>query len=90
MPKPSPAVIDELYVVVGKDQEGNEGVAMGIDASTGATEPLLGSRRRIPRVLELAQALANQSGQDLHLVKFTTRGNLQTIKPEEPVEREGT
>lgn len=89
MPKEEPVVIDELYVVVGQDQEGNEGLAMGIDSSTGRSEPLMGSRRRIPRVIELAQALANESGQELHLVKFTQRGNLETIKPMDTDECKG-
>jgi hypothetical protein len=83
MPKPESIVIDELYVVLGKDSDGNEGIAVGIDSATGQTEPLIGSRQRMGRILPLAQALADQSQKSLFLVKFSTRGNLQTINPSE-------
>lgn len=83
MAKNEIATVDELYVVLGKDSDGNEGVAMGIDKTTGQGEPLIGGRHRIPRLLGLAQALANDSQRDLQLVKFTLRGNLETIVPSE-------
>ena len=83
MPKPESIVIDELYVVIGTDADGNEGIAVGVDAKTGQTEPLIGSRQRVGRILPLAQALANQSQKSLFLVKFSTRGNLETINPAE-------
>ena len=73
--------IEELYVVVGKDSNGNEGIAIGL-SDTGQAEPLLGGRRRVPRILELAQVLANESGQELHLVKFSQRGTLETVTPD--------
>lgn len=79
MPKTQPTTIEELYVVIAKNPEGIEGLAMGVDITTGKTEPLLGGRRRVHRVLQLAQALANESGVELSLVKFSSRGNLQTI-----------
>jgi hypothetical protein len=82
MPDTKTAEIDELYVVVGRDSQGNEGVAIGL-ADTGQAEPLLGGRRRVARILELAKILADESGQELNLVKFTKRGTLQTITPQE-------
>jgi len=83
MPKTESIIIDELYVVLGKDSDGNEGIAVGVDSATGQTEPLIGSRQRMGRILPLAQALADQSQKSLFLVKFSTRGNLQTINPSE-------
>jgi hypothetical protein len=47
----------------------------------------MGGRRRVPRILELAQALANESGQELHLVKFTNRGVLQSVTPDQKNEK---
>lgn len=81
MPNTENAEIDELFVIVGKDSEGNEGVAVGL-SNTGHAEPLIGGRRRAPRILQLAQALANESGQELHLVKFTQKGVLASITPD--------
>ncbi len=83
MAKNETATVNELYVVLGKDSDGNEGVAVGISKDTGATEPLIGGRHRIPRILGLAQALANDSQRKLQLVKFTVRGNLETIEPKD-------
>jgi hypothetical protein len=81
MPNTKSVAIEELYVVVGKDSNGSEGVAVGYNTITGAMEPLMGHRRRVPRILELAQALSDESGQELHLVKFSKRGVLQKIAP---------
>lgn len=83
MAKNEIVAVDELYVVLGKDSEGNEGVAAGVDKTTGQSEPLIGSRRRVGRLLGLAQALADDSGRELQLVKFTSRGNLEKIVPTE-------
>jgi len=82
MGKAEQAEIEELYVVVGHDSNGAEGIAIGFDEATGGMEPLLGSRRRLPRILELAKALANESGKTLSLVKFSSRGMVETIQPE--------
>lgn len=81
MPNTKTSEIDELFIVVGRDSNGNEGVAVGL-SDAGQAEPLMGGRRRVPRILELAKVLANESKQTLHLVKFTQRGVIESVVPD--------
>jgi hypothetical protein len=72
----------ELYVVIGKDDDGNEGVASYIHPQTKVMKPLVGSRQRLPVLLQVGKALAITSGRELQLVKFTKRGDLDVLTPE--------
>lgn len=82
--KTEPAVIKELYVVLGMDSDGNEGVATYVDPADNVMKPLVGGRRRVPVLQQVGKALAIASGKELTLAKFTQRGNLEVITPEKP------
>ena len=73
--------ITELYVVLGVNTAGVEGVACYVDPADEMMKPLCGGLKKVPTLLTVAKALAVASGQELRLVKFSTRGNLDVITP---------
>jgi len=79
----NPIVIDALYAVVGKDEDDNEGIAAYLDPATNVMMPLVGGLNRVPHLLQMGKALAIASGRELRLVKFSTRGNLDRLTPDE-------
>lgn len=81
--KSDPSVIDELYVVLGKNAAGDEGIATYIDPDDNVMKPLVGGRARVPVLLQVGKALAIASGIELQFAKFTRRGNLEVLTPEE-------
>lgn len=72
--------IKELFIVVGYDKQGNEGVAIGL-SETGIAEPLIGGKSRLARIRQLAQVLSDQSGQKLRVVKFSSKDTIEEIVP---------
>lgn len=75
--------IGELYVVLGINEEDQEGVASYTSPGTGVMVPMIGSLKRVPELLSIGQALANVTGREFRLVKYSRRGNLDWIKPDE-------
>lgn len=79
--------IKELYVVIGTNDEGVEGVASYTSPDTEVMVPMIGSLKRVPELLTVGKALANVTGREFRFVKFSKRGNLDWIRPDE---RNGT
>ena len=75
--------IKELFVLIGKNSEGIEGVASFIDPNDGVMKPAIGGRSKVNYLLVIGQALANASGLDLQLTKWTERVDHELINPEE-------
>ena len=75
--------ITDLYVVLGVNEEGVEGVASYTAPETGIMVPMIGSLKRVPELLAVGKALANVTSREFRLVKFSKRGNLDWIKPDE-------
>jgi len=73
----------ELYVILGKNENEEEGVACCADPNTNIMTPLVGSLKRVPVLLTMAKALAITQQQPFRLVKFSKRGNLDWITPDE-------
>jgi hypothetical protein len=76
--------LQELYIVVGRNSEGKEGVASYVDPRDGVMKPALGGRDRAGGLIEIAQALANESGLSLTMTKWGRIENLEMIEPEKP------
>lgn len=76
--------LQELYVLVGRNAEGREGVASYVDPRDGVMKPGLGGRARAGELMEIGQALANESGLKLRMTKWVRLEVLDTIAPEEP------
>lgn len=73
-------IIDELFVFVATQSEGNEGVVstpMG-----GATVPLVASDRgRMEALIPGAQAMADASGQTITVARLSVREDVLVIVP---------
>ena len=78
-----PDKIRELYVIMGVNEEGHEGVASYTSPDTGVMVPMIGSLKRVPELLSVSKALANVTHREFRLVKFSQRGNLDWIRPDE-------
>lgn len=71
--------IKEIYAVLGGDKGGEGVVAANIN---GKWLPLIAADHvRLKDIMPLAQAIASETGDTLKLVKFTTREEVQEIKP---------
>lgn len=77
-----PKQISELYVVLGVNDAGQEGVACYVDPADSVMKPLCGNRHKVPTLLTVGKALANASGVKLKLVRFMSRGDLEVIAPD--------
>jgi len=75
--------ITELFVLVGRNSDGIEGVASFVDPADGVMKPAIGGKSKVEYLLVIGQALANASGLDLQLTKWTTRTDHELIHPEE-------
>lgn len=75
--------ITELFVLIGRNNEGVEGVASFVDPNDGVMKPAIGGRSKLDYLLVIGQALANASGLELQLTKWTSRVDHELIQPEE-------
>lgn len=75
--------ITELFVLIGRNDEDVEGVASFVDPNDGVMKPAIGGRSKVDYLLVIGQALANASGLDLQLTKWTGRVDHELIHPEE-------
>jgi hypothetical protein len=75
--------IKELFVLVGRNSDGVEGVASFVDPADGIMKPAIGGASKVDYLLVIGQALANASGLDLQLTKWTGRVDHELIHPEE-------
>jgi hypothetical protein len=74
--------LNELYVLVGINDAGQEGVASFIDPRDGVMKPALGGQQRVPELEAIGQALANASGHQLRLTRWEGRKNIGVFRPE--------
>lgn len=76
----TPGVIKEIYAFVSCD-DGGEGVC-AFNANNGWL-PLIGADMdRVTSLKEIAQKIANETGQNITLAIFDNRQDIETIKPE--------
>ena len=73
--------IDELYIITGTDNKGNEGIASALHPVQRTMIPLVGSEDRLTDLLVLAQAASDVSGRTFNLIKMTGREQIREIKP---------
>jgi hypothetical protein len=76
-----PQKISEFYVVLGTNDSDVEGVACYVDPQDDVMKPLMGGLQKVPVLMQVAKALASESGRKLQLVKFSNRGNLDVFEP---------
>jgi hypothetical protein len=81
--------LEELYVVIGIDSDGNEGV-VSYTTPDGVMRPALGGPHREKELRAVAQALANVSGIPLCFTKWVKSDVLELIAPEGASERQGS
>lgn len=75
-----PARIDDVYMFVTTDAQGNEGIPTYL--SDGIFYPLVaGDPARLVLIQEKAEIIASLSGQTLCLYKFSSRELLDTVTP---------
>lgn len=78
-----PIILKELYVVIGRNEKGDEGVASYVDPSDGVMKPAIGGHSRLQYLYTIAQTLANNSGLELIIAKWASRELHATVTPEE-------
>ena len=78
-----PIILKELYVVIGRNEKGDEGVASYIDPNDGVMKPAIGGYSRLDYLYTVAQTLSNNSGIELVIAKWSTRELHATVTPEE-------
>ena len=72
--------IDALYAFVSVDAAGNEGLCAA--PMGGITMPLItADEARLPRLMSIAEHLANRSGLRLRLIRLHQREELRVIEP---------
>lgn len=73
---------------MGTTEEGIEGIASFIDPTDGVMKPAVGGGSKVDYLLVIGQALANASGLDLKLTKWSGRVDHELIRPEETEDNE--
>ena len=74
--------LSELFVLIGRNEAGVEGVASFIDPTDNVMKPAIGGRSKLKYLLVIAQALSNASGIELVMTKWGSREDQETITPE--------
>lgn len=74
--------LGELFVLVGRNDEGVEGVASFVDPRDNTMKPAIGGASKLKYLMVIGQALANASGIELTMTKWVNRENHTTITPE--------
>jgi hypothetical protein len=76
-----PFIMSEVYAFVTQDQEGNEGVVTIINPH-GQMQPLISfDDSQLDLMKGAAQQIADETKQDIQMIKFTTREGLDTFEP---------
>ena len=73
--------IQELFILVARGEDGVEGVASYVDPRDGVMKPGLGRRERIPELLVIGQALANESGVPISLTRWSIEPDYERLTP---------
>jgi hypothetical protein len=71
--------IDEMWVYVSIDSDGNEGVVGSYVPGSGWVPLMATDPQRLELIRPMALAVARQSGMRIRLVKFSSREVLETI-----------
>jgi hypothetical protein len=74
--------IDQVWVFVSVDDDGNEGVCAAPMLGMGVVPLIAADEARLASLLPVAQRIATMSGKTVKLVKLSTREELQVIQPE--------
>jgi len=82
MKETTPSTITELYVVLGRDNNGNEGIASAVNPVTKIMEPLIGGEGRLKTIATLAKAGSRESGMKFQVAKFSSREPVFDIEPD--------
>jgi hypothetical protein len=73
-------IIDELWAFISKDDEGNEGLC-GMPLPGGGMMPMVcADEARVDSLREMAQLIADNSGHDIVLRKFSNREDLEVFR----------
>lgn len=73
--------IQELFILVARGEDGVEGVASYVDPRDGVMKPGLGRRERMPELLAIGQALANESGIPICLTRWSIEPDYERLTP---------
>ena len=77
-----PYAMQEVYAFVTKDREGNEGVVTIINP-TGQMQPLIAfDDAQLDLMKGASQQIANETKQDIKMLKFTAREELDIFEPQ--------
>lgn len=77
--------LQELYVLVGRNAEGKEGVASYVDPRDEVMKPALGGKDKASELMMIGQALENESGLKLTMTRWVRTHNYLSM---EDLERE--
>lgn len=74
--------IDDVWLYVGIDGEGREGIVSCIDMRTNTTVPMMATdEARVEALRPSAEAMAKRMGQTIKLVRFHMRHDVEVILP---------
>ena len=74
--------IDEIFAFVAEDDDG-EGIT-GFLGPDGTWLPMVGAdMARVDQLRPIAREIARKSGKRIHLLKFSTRSEVEIIEPDE-------
>jgi hypothetical protein len=69
-----PRIIDSIWAFLSIDEDGNESVIAAPLMGPGSYVPLISSdQRRLESFTVIAEAIARDTGRNVHLIKFTSR-----------------
>ena len=77
-----PLRIDTIYAFIAQDENGDEGICGMQLPGSNTFMPFVGADLdRVKDLKPLAQQIANETGKSIKLVHFTTRNEVEEIKP---------
>lgn len=71
--------LTELYVVISRDQDGNEGIISAITPMMGATPMVFGKLKIMDKVRPLLEGVSKETGRKLYLMKYKVAEQLEII-----------
>jgi hypothetical protein len=72
--------LQELYVLVGRNAEGKEGVASYVDPRDGVMKPALGGKGKASELMMIGQALEKESGLKLTVTRWVRTHNYLSME----------
>jgi len=71
---------DEIYAVLSRDNDGNEGIAAAI-TSLGAMPMVFHHKEILDKLMPIIKKTAKETNRKLHIVKYTQREEIEIIEP---------